>query len=191
MARRPKLHIPEPNDIEKLVNENYTIYKIRKHLVPIIGGKISHYIVRDYIKEHYNKEWDEENKKWISCYQNTSNVPTINSIEEKHNTSDCSNDEIQKILNAILTKITRIEKDVNLLKELSSNSPQHKTSDNLPMPEDIVKIWNSNKSKKSISINTELIHAVQEVFSNIYGIHDNDSKVIDTALLLALLKYKR
>ncbi|MCD3232984.1 hypothetical protein IRP63_01230 [Clostridium botulinum] len=89
-----------------------------------------------------------------------------------------------------MSKITNIEDEIPLIKSLLISSSEKPKYINF-LPDDMAKIWNSPKIKKSLSINSRLIDRVEKIFSEIYKIHGNDSKIIDTALLLALLIHKK
>ncbi len=219
MGRKPKLHIPDNNNIENLISSNCTIYKIRKELNLLIGGDIAYYVLANYIKTNYNKSWDKKSKCWISCDQEKSinnlssdvdcSTKTISQSSEKTsidvntllqlskevnnnmNSMPESFKEIKNILNAILTKTVKIEQDISSIKNQLKDFSIDKSSEDTHLPEKMINIWNSSKSKKSISVNTELVNEVQQLFSKLYGINNNDSKVIDTALLLSLLRHSK
>lgn len=219
MGRKPKLHIPDNNNIENLISSNCTIYKIQKELSPLIGGDIAYYVIENYIKTNYNKSWDKKSKCWIYCDQEESinnldrdidcGIDTISQSSEKISTDvntliqlskEVNNNvnsmpesfkEIKNILNAILTKTVKLEQDISSIKNQLKNFSIDKSSQDTQLPEKMITIWNSSKSKKSISVNKELVNEVQQLFSKLYGINNNDSKVIDTALLLSLLQHSK
>lgn len=108
----------------------------------------------------------------------------VNQLMERGTRSkEKSNDEILKTLLLNLPNITSIEKDRT---DISEN--ENSDTSNIDILKEFLSIYNSSNEKKSISINKELEVKIKELISKHYGITDNDSKIINTALMIALLK---
>jgi hypothetical protein len=90
---------------------------------------------------------------------------------------------------AILQKMYRLQKDVEdikkLLLQLQRDNPKNRV---IEVTDEFFKIYASDKNKSSVSINTELRDKVKKLMEEAYGIKDNDSLVINLALLMALYR---
>lgn len=102
---------------------------------------------------------------------------------KKLNINDRGNEEILKALISNLPNITSIKNNKDkLLKEdtVSTLDPD--------VFQEFISIYHSSSVKKSLSINKELEDKIKKLIAQHYGITDNDSKIINTALMIALLK---
>ena len=100
-----------------------------------------------------------------------------------------SNINFEDLIDAILHKTYRLEKGIEDIKKalnrIESDNPKEKL---INLSSDFVKIFASEKSKASVSINSELKEKIKKFIEESYGIKDNDSLAINIALLLALYK---
>jgi hypothetical protein len=108
----------------------------------------------------------------------------VNYIKKHINeTSKNNNDELLKILQSKLPDITS-EPKIKIKDETQNNSSQ----EDYDIVKEFVDIYNSETIKKSISINKELEQQIKLLVAKYYNIKENDSKIINTALMIALLK---
>ncbi|KZL93592.1 hypothetical protein [Clostridium magnum] len=102
---------------------------------------------------------------------------------KKINGTDKNNEEILRALISNLPNVNSIEK--------SKDKAQKKDAADMPQPdifEEFFSIYHSSTVKKSISINKELEDKIKKLIAQHYGITDNNSKIINMALMIALLK---
>lgn len=146
----------------------------------------------------YFPDEDKANKNNKSRTKNTDIMNTLETLLKKvdqlqrdvnqlmkkgTHTSEKNNDEILKALLLNLPNITSLEKNKNGI-----SKDENLDGSSNDVFKEFVSIYNSQNVKKSISINKELEEKIKELVSKYYGIADNDSKIINTALMIALLK---
>jgi hypothetical protein len=119
-------------------------------------------------------------------------------------------------LETLIKKVDQLQKDVDMIKDKNQVSnkndylletilsrlpsiydlrgkqesviPSVTHDDSFDILDKIIAIQSSPSNKKSLSINSELEKEIKRLISQKYGITDCDSKIINTALMIALLK---
>ncbi|MTI47598.1 MAG: hypothetical protein FH761_07135 [Firmicutes bacterium] len=147
----------------------------------------------DLSQNNINVESDFCNIKEDSNFNSKSNIsdeqnfdvvdlPTFDSGEYSDfqnlllNSLDTLNNNIKRIE-------TRLKKVENFMSALKTNNPYNKIRE---MTDDFISIYASEKDKKSVNINTEIRDRVLKQISQSYGIKNNASLAINTALLISL-----
>lgn len=136
-----------------------------------------------------------KNTKKTASHTISNYMTTINNNLETllHNTQ-----ELQRDVNFLKDKYSKVmdEPDDTFIKAALSELPSiNKKEDNSEygsseLFKTIVSIYNSPNIKKSLSLNAELIGQVTKLIKENFKFVDTDSKAINTALLIALLKLK-
>lgn len=191
-------HLLQNSSLNNLIQQNKDLDFILEHLKNEIPDLPSPEIINEYIKEKLDMQWDNITSKWIKhIYEQVSlldvfpsedkkNLESIN-IPSKSKTDSKSNKDIKQSIDVLNERLTQIEKKLNGL-ETHINSISNAPASN-PAPlsiEDFTKIYADKKAKKSITLNTELKKKIDEYISKEYGIENNDSLIINIALLIAL-----
>lgn len=131
----------------------------------------------------------------IHSIQNSDNipqktVPTDNSslsfMAERQSIT-----QVHESVTCVLQKMYRLQKDVDEIKkillQIQDDNPRNKLFE---LGDEFIRIYASEKSKSSVTVNAELKEKVKKFIEQSYGIKDNDSLVINIALLLALYRGK-
>ncbi len=117
--------------------------------------------------------------------------PQITPIDSKLEADKESVSKFQQDLTCILQKMYRLQKDVDDIKKtlflIRDDNPKNRLVD---LGDEFIRIYASEKSKSSVTVNAELKEKVKKFIEESYGIKDNDSLVINIALLLALYRGK-
>ncbi|KNY24781.1 hypothetical protein [Pseudobacteroides cellulosolvens] len=206
--------------IEKMINQNFNLNKITNVLKKDRNISLSNTTVGGIVKRNFQKVWDKELKLWVELridpkgFTSNSQIGIddifqfTSSPEKKDNnmlliksepssghskeTQVNSNPKLEDLINTILQKTYRLEKGVEDIKKALSrievDNPKEKL---INLNNDFVKIFASEKSKASVSINSELKEKTKKFIEEAYGIKDNDSLAINIALLLALYNRNR
>lgn len=98
-------------------------------------------------------------------------------------TSENNRDELLKVLQSKLPDITSMPKPQKQDEAHSSSSYE-----DYDIVKEFVDIYHSSTVKKSLTINKELEEQIKLLIAKHYDIEENDSKIINTALMIALLK---
>lgn len=203
-----------------MINQNFNLNKITNVLKKDRNISLSNTTVGGIVKRNFQKVWDKELKLWVELridpkgFTSNSQIGIddifqfTSSPEKKDNnmlliksepssghskeTQVNSNPKLEDLINTILQKTYRLEKGVEDIKKALSrievDNPKEKL---INLNNDFVKIFASEKSKASVSINSELKEKTKKFIEEAYGIKDNDSLAINIALLLALYNRNR
>ncbi|MEJ8555325.1 hypothetical protein [Tepidibacter sp. Z1-5] len=192
--------------LKSLVSRNRSPNQIKKELA---FNKYSFYKINSLTIKHLDKVWDPNTKTYLDictyCNCNikdpslkinkhgeinfvfeTSDIKSNNKARHNtHNTPLTSEDNLFQIssdINKTLDKL--VHKIDNIHKFIEDNIPEKKKEST-----DLLgKILGSENHKKSVNLNKEIEQKVIKYMEAKYGIKNNFSKAINTALFLALYK---
>ncbi|CDF58296.1 hypothetical protein [Thermobrachium celere] len=194
-------------DLKKAISENQNPYELLITINEGLKNKISPYLIQKYILQNFKKVWKK--KKWQDVTddndikdtnvvnEDTENIVPLPSEDtdsgsttyssENNPPDDANNLEtILKKLYHIETKIKEIEKSLKSL----NNSIYSLLNNYNHQIEDFVGIYSSESIKVTLNLNKKIKEELKSLLEQNYKIKNNDSKLINTALLIALLNEK-
>ncbi|MCY6370657.1 hypothetical protein [Clostridium ganghwense] len=208
MNNNEKISVLKFMDIEEHINKNLDTSQILKKLEEKNSIKVTPCLLQKFIKENFNKEWDESKKVWITAL-NPKSSDTHTSTSKSSNTNkkvtnehlyysewldnsqsvNNSLNQITKYLVTLLDKITQLESDMKKFEAVfNKTSSRDNPKDNQIDSDELINLISSEKKKRSITINTEMEQKLEKLVADAYGIKNNKSKIIEIAIALALYK---
>lgn len=175
--------------VKDLLNQNKTLENIKDELIEKYPElKIGIDTLRRLVKDDLEMKWNYSTRKW-EPKSNTENDTQEKEVElppyqEKNNNVKESNillEELKNDISSVLTEIDGIRKDITEIKNiLIKENPKKKITQ---IANDIVELYADKRERTSININTKILDLIKKLAEEKYGIKNNKSDAINTALL--------
>lgn len=189
---RKKISLTEDQElfVKKLLNQNISLENIKDKLIEEYPKfKIGIDTLRSLVKDDLKMKWNYRTRKW-EPKPNTENDTQEKKVElppyqEKNKNTKESNtllfEELKNDISSVLTEIDGIRKDITEIKNiLIKENPKKKITQ---IANDIVELYADKRERTSININTKILDLIKKLAEEKYGIKNNKSDAINTALL--------
>jgi|GEM_PF-3872967 len=190
--------------INNAIMENKNPNKIRDELKNKFNKDITYYLIKQFILRELKKEWKEKAWKDVVEQKGPSEGDSLKTNNETSTNNDyslpsMSNEEnldislesnhlqtILKVLYHIENQNKEIIKSIaSLNQKLDSHLNNHKEQ-----IDNFIQIYSSETIKTTLNLNKKIKDEIDKLIGNQYKIKKNDSKLINTALLIALFNEK-